>query len=129
MERDSRRSRARMLLGQWGGWMALLRRLERELKAAREWIARAEDGAMLQNARKLEGQVLGEIEQLLRMRGSVACLMERLSAEQQLVLILRYERRLSWVQIGIRMHYDERTVRRLEERAVDIIAEAVETSP
>ena len=125
MQKETQRSRVRMLLGQWGGWMVLLSRLERELAAARAWIARAEDADILRNARALEAQVLEEIETLLRMRGSIACLMERLSAEQQQILILRYEKKLSWVQIGIRTNYDERTVRRLEAQAVDIISERV----
>lgn len=125
MQKETQRSRARMILGQWGGWMVLLGRLERELSAARGWIARAEDEDMLRNARTLEAQILAEIGDLLRMRGSVACLLERLDAAQQQVLILRYEKKLSWVQIGIRMNYDERTVRRLEEKAVDIISEGL----
>lgn len=128
MQKETQRSRVRMLLGQWGGWMVLLGRLERELSAARNWIARAEDADMLRNARELEAQILGEIESLLRMRGSVACLMERLSAEQQQVLILRYEKKLSWVQIGMRMNYDERSVRRFELQAVDAIAEGISPS-
>ena len=125
MHRKSRRSRIRMLLGQWGGWMVLLERLERELSAARQWIARAEDAALLQTARALETQILEEIETLLRMRGSISCLLQKLSASQQQVILLRYEKKLSWMQIALRLNFDERTVRRLEERAADALAASV----
>lgn len=114
LTRETRR-RARMLLGKWGGWMVMLERLEREKLAARAWMQR-EDGDL---PLCLAAQIDREITDLVRLRCCVGQLVAALPAEEQQVLLLRYESGWNWTKIALKLSYDERTVRRLEERAVD----------
>lgn len=115
---NTKREKVRMMLGQWGSWTVLLDRLRREQKAARAW-AEAEGGDA---PRELLSKIDSEIDNLIRLRNSLSGLVQALPAQEQQILILRYEQNLSWVQIGIRLNYDERSVRRQETRAVDQIA-------
>ena len=71
------------------------------------------------------GQIDREIAQLVQLRGLLSARILELPADEQRVLILRYERNWSWTKIALRMYCDERTARRLEEHAVDALAAAV----
>lgn len=117
----AKRAQVRMLLGKWGGWTLLLKRLRREQRAARDWL-REEDG---EPARQLLGHINREIADLLRLRQTLTALVNALPMEEQQVLMYRYESNLNWLQISIKMNYDERSVRRIETRAVDKIAAAL----
>lgn len=117
-----KRARVRMLLGRWGGWTLLLARLRREQRAARDWL-REEDSPP---ARELLGHIDREIADLLRLRETLTALVNGLTMDEQRVLMLRYETGLNWLQISLKMNYDERSVRRIETRAVDAIASALE---
>lgn len=125
MQTNATRRQVRMMLGQWGGWMGMLDRLRREQRAAQAWAQ--EDPS--ETAQRLVAQIDREIEDLLRLRESLSEPMLRLSAPQQQALLLRYEKGLNWVQISLKMHCDERTARRFEERAVDELAKSIFAEP
>lgn len=117
-----KRAQVRMLLGKWGGWTLLLGRLRREQRAARAWLHQQQ----CEPARQLLGHIEDEIADLMRLRKTLGALVGDLPMEAQRVLLLRYEKNLSWLQISIQMNYDERSVRRIETRAVDRLAAALE---
>ena len=125
MQTNTMRERVRLLLGQWGGWMLLLERLRREQAAARAWAAQEEAAA----PRELLSKIDREIDDLMRLRAAMGDLVRRLSIQEQQILLMRYEENLNWVQIGRRFSYDERSVRRLEARAVDKIGRGLAPLP
>lgn len=94
-------------------------RLRREKTVAQQLVQRDDDSC----ARDLLRDIKSEMDQLIKQRAAISALVARLPAEEQQVLIYRYEYELNAVQIGLRLFYDERTVRRFEACAVDRIAE------
>ena len=61
------------------------------------------------------------VEEIFRRQREIDRIVDRLSENQQRVLWERYVERRSWQIIAIRLSYDERWVRSIEERAVDAI--------
>ena len=62
-----------------------------------------------------------DLEEIFRRQREIDRIVDRLSENQQRVLWERYVERRSWQIIAIRLSYDERWVRSIEERAVDAI--------
>ncbi len=93
-------------------------RLRREKAAAQRLVQ--EDGDS--RAHDLLRDIEAEMDQLINQRATISALVARLPAEEQKALICRYEYKLTWIQIGLRLFYEERAVRRFETRAVDRIA-------
>lgn len=119
---EAKRLKVRMLLGRWGSWTVQMDRLRREQDYARRWLE--EEGGELPH--ELLRHIEGEMEELARLRNALSGQIALLSAEEQRVLVLRYEQNLNWLQVGLRMNYDARSVRRLEQRAVDELSQWIE---
>lgn len=93
-------------------------RLRREKAVVQQLVQ--EDGDS--RAHDLLRAIETEMDQLINQRATISALVARLPVEEQQVLIYRYEYKLTWIQIGLRLFYEERAVRRFETRAVDSIA-------
>ena len=118
MNRRAERVYVRELLAKWGNWKVMYDRLRREKTVAQQLVQRDDDSC----AHDLLRDIKSEMDQLIKQRAAISALVARLPAEEQQVLIYRYEYELNAVQIGLRLFYDERTVRRFEACAVDRIA-------
>jgi len=77
-------------------------------------------------AHTLLARIDRECRSLVQLRETVEEMLARMKAEQAQVIRLRYSKGLSWIQIGLRMHCDSSTARRMEAAAVDMIAGKLE---
>lgn len=111
------RAEMREKLKIWGCWTVMLGRLRREQAAVKRWLD--EDGG--EKAQALLKKIDAEIDQLISQRIAMTELVMQLPADEQRVLLLRYESGYTYLQIGRRIYYDERSVRRIESSAVDSI--------
>jgi len=109
-------------LSNWGCWPEILKRLLRDKEVAKKWLD--EDGG--EKARELLKEIDTEIDLLLAQRATMSKLVAQLPGDEQHILVLHYEQKCSWVQIGMRLNCDERTARRIETRAVDRIAKLMD---
>lgn len=117
-QKNLKRTHARELLKKWGNWPVMMEHLLRERSKAQACLG--EDSGALGNS--LLAEIDANIEALISTRNVIAKLVAQLPFEEFQVLILRYEKNMTWVQIGKRLSYDERTVRRYEVHAADTIA-------
>ena len=85
-----------------------------------EQLSRTLEGAAAADAAEA-GRVRARLERLTREDALIRERIGRLSAGEREAVRLRYERRLTYVAIGIAMGISDRHARRLERRAVDKI--------
>ena len=143
---DRRAVRAR--LRDWGSTGARIRRLERDIREYERYVLDARETlrspvvtdmprtrgsprdmtdiiAEIQRREQLYADRVHELrldlEEIFRRPREIDRIVDRLSENQQRVLWERYVERRSWQIIAIRLSYDERWVRSIEERAVDAI--------
>ena len=142
---NSYRKRTRETLRRWAAHEREIRELKRRLdemsdraaqtlealRRAQEMRAGGDCRAAEQLSRTLEGAAAADAVEAGRVRARLerltredALMLERigrLSAGEREVVRLRYERRLTYVAIGIAMGISDRHARRLERRAADKI--------
>ena len=143
------RRTVRERLREWGATSARIRRLERDIREYEAYVLDARETlrspiitdmprsrgiprdmtdivAEVQRREQLYADKVRElrltIEEIFQRQREVDRIVDRLSETQQRVLRERYVERRSWQIIAIRLSYDERWVRSIEERAVDAIA-------
>lgn len=87
---------------------------------AAEQLSRTLEGAAAADAAEA-GRLRARLERLTREDARIRERVGQLSAGERQVVRLRYERRMTYVAIGIAMDISDRHARRLERRAVDRI--------
>ena len=139
------------MLWKWAGTKATIERLERERHYFKTRMDEAGDVLKAQQLSGMPGsgrisdlsdimaqieasanmyaaqaeRINAEITEALRIRNMVEGFMRSLTPIQEKIVCYRYQDGYSWQFIGLKMAYDERSVRRIEEQAVDKLAEVM----
>lgn len=150
-ENFSSRSAARRMLWKWASTKATIERLERERHYFKTRMDEAGDVLKAQQLSGMPGsgrisdlsdimaqieasanmyaaqseRINAEIAETLQIRNMVEGFIKSLTPIQEKIVCYRYQDGYSWQFIGLKMAYDERSVRRIEEQAVDKLAEVM----
>lgn len=132
MEQQKKDEKGRMKrkLWEWGGALDLCGRKQEELRRVEKlqeeqrkiWgedKTTAGMRVMAQLEKRYEAELAGiegQIGEILRKKGEMDGLMTVLSAEEQMFVILRYEKSYGFDYIGLKMHMSRATIFRLQDK-------------